>query len=1042
MSPTHSNQAEQAIAQAERRELEHLQPPLPDPAALLDEHEFVRIRKIARFWDKEREAHLLQRATDLTIGSHAYQDYLTFVLTGAPRQIEVFLAVSNAGIAKSLLRSAYPGIGIQERGIRNLGTRLKGRFAHAGMISGIPSPKQAQDGDGRSIQQDVDHLERVIRGMRNTTWVYVVQAYPRARDEVVAERQHLLAHITALASMSRQQIQRSTQDSQTRRTHHTATVSQSMTGEIVDRTAEHAVELLEHQVKRLETALALGRWQVAVYYGATQKPESRRLGALLSGILSGPESRPDPIRTHPCQPTRSAGDASQFHTYLTSDEVALFLPLPTEEAPGYAVSDFARFDVDVEKGVGQQVVIGEVLWEGNRSGIAYRIAVDQLARHGAVFGVTGSGKTTTLLGLLYQLWQDHGKPFLVIEPAKTEYRTLLGQSDRKGKATGPIPDLRVYTLGDETVAPFRLNPFEFETSNTTNQAPVLSHIDFLKAVFNAAFILYAPMPYVLETALHEIYEDKGWNLATGENVRLSDHDWPARHRYPIFPTLSDLYYKVAAVTARLGYEAKIEQDVIAGLKARLGSLRLGSKGLMLDTPRGIPIDDLLSQPAALELENIGNDDEKVFLMGLLLTRIYGYRRLQASEGRPARGLEHVLVVEEAHRLLQHVSTNVDTETANLRAQAVETFVNMLSEVRHYGQGVLVAEQIPSKLTPDVVKNTNLKLVQRLPARDDRDLLGATMNMDEPQIRQIATLCPGEAIAYAEGDDHPYLLKIDDFKKRKKLGQPTRRSLSSLASGYISLARYMAVPEFQSYGLRAIQFEQPDTVVYQTALRYLDRPDSERVWARIIARTVFARSSLPDALSGLRRQVAAAPGHLAAAQYNEALLMLIVLGVAKALGERGAENGWPYPLIDSMRQSLTTGLAELVRSGALPAAASDLDRFVRTYEGNTTRQWGPYPGCQSCRGVCSYRAEVGRLISPIDGGHIRSIVADPSFQRRRQDYVRLADLLQGIIKQWLGKDSSEIKDLAYCTALVALPAIGFDEYEQAGLGRELAAVLLD
>ncbi len=136
--------------------------------------------------------------------------------------------------------------------------------------------------------------------------------------------------------------------------------------------------------------------------------------------------------------------------------------------------------------------------------------------------------------------------------------------------------MRIYTLGNENIAPFRLNPFEFETDDTPGSASVVNHIDFLKAVFNAAFILYAPMPYVLEIALHEIYEDKGWDLATGMNTRLPK--WSEHDLHPIFPTLTDLYCKVEAVVDRLRYDTQTEQMVKAGLKARIGSMRMGAKG--------------------------------------------------------------------------------------------------------------------------------------------------------------------------------------------------------------------------------------------------------------------------------------------------------------------------------------------------------------------------------------------------------------------------------------------------------------------------------
>ena len=174
---------------------------------------------------------------------------------------------------------------------------------------------------------------------------------------------------------------------------------------------------------------------------------------------------------------------------------------------------------------------------------------------------------------------------------------------------------------------------------------------------------------------------------------------------------------------------------------------------MLDTARGIPMGQLLSYPTILEMENIGGDDEKTFLMGLLLAKLYEYRRLQAASGKLTGGLQHLIIFEEAHRLLKNTETQVDTESSNMRSQAIEVFTNMLSEVRAYGQGVLIAEQIPSKLAPDVLKNTNLKIAHRLIAQDDRQSVGQTMNLNTDQVTHLGILSPGMAAVYAEGADH-------------------------------------------------------------------------------------------------------------------------------------------------------------------------------------------------------------------------------------------------------------------------------------------------
>jgi DNA helicase HerA-like ATPase len=1031
---------EQEIHDCERQFLTSIKPRPVDPKDILARIPFVRVLGVSNFWQSDLPVNYLQHVVDFIVSAQSYNGYLTFILTGNPNQVEVYLALEEAKVLDNLLYSAFPGITLKDNPALGLDASLQARLKNVGMLTGIPSQRRSGSEDDE-IEPDFYQLERIIRGMRDAAWIYVVKAYPCCQDDLVVERQTLLGKIADLASQTKGQIQKSTQKSHVRTKQETITASEMMGGEVYNRHAEYVVELLEQELKRIETALSLGRWQVAVYFGAEKQSDAQRLSSLLKGTLAGPDSRPEPIRVHSCQSGKKISEPEQFHTYITSEELALLIALPREEAPGYALNDLAAFDVDFSPSEGKKVELGRIQWNGSDSGHKYKLPVDELTRHGVIFGVTGSGKTTTLLSLLHQLRNNTPPiPFLVIEPAKTEYRSLLGSLE-KGLAKGPIPDLQIYTLGSDTIAPFRLNPFEFDLGDKPGSVSILSHIDFLKAVFNAAFILYAPMPYVLETALHEVYEDKGWNLATETNIRLDEDTWRQKELYPIFPTLTDLYNKVDEVTSRLGYESRVEQDVIAGLKARIGALRLGAKGLMLDTPRGVPFSQLLHKPVVLEMEYIGNDDEKTFLIGLIFARLYGYRRLQAAEGKLNTGLQHILVVEEAHRLLKNVNTQVDTESSNLRAQAIETFVNMLSEVRYYGQGVLVAEQIPSKLTPDVIKNTNLKVVHRLLAEDDRQLLGTAMNMTEAQTKSIAILQPGEALAFAGGDDHPIKLKMDDYKKIHHLEMPLSSQLPDFVERYTSLSGYLLAPDFASYNLRIARFGGPDPIPYQAAKKHLGRWDTARVWSRIITRIVFSRSMLPESIDNLRQRIASDPDQLSPNKFNESLIMQIVLGAIMALDSRGRDNNWSYSIVESMRVSLTNGLVRMARFNDAKAGAPDLDRFARAYETNQKREWGPYPGCHSCRAICFYRSDVRRLFSSVELGHIKNVLTSNDYDSEESRYEALRSTLRGITKQWMGNDVAEVDDIGYCLALVALPIIGYDEYEQAIIGAKLSKVML-
>lgn len=1024
----------------ERRDLDAIGPPALDPRALLDGVEFVHVRGVSRAQVPAGETSEPDRTIDLVIGAHSYGSQFTTVFAGAAGKLAAYVSVNDAVTSERLLKTVYPGVEIDGTVRSRLGSDLHRHFGAAGMITGIPSATSASG--PTAVSPDLTWatcIDRVIRNVRDGTWAVMIRASPRPESESIASREALLDEIAAVASLSRHHVQRSTQASSAQTNRSSGVTSETVSSEVVNRRADYVMEVLELEAERVLQSIATGRWQVTVYFGADSAMDAQRLGATLRAALSGTDSRPDPIRVHfPGKGRKEA--AAQFATLLGSGELAYLVRLPCREVPGFDVRESAAFSLRAAPKASRTLCIGEVMWEKAPSGVAYEMPIDDLTRHTLVAGITGSGKTTTVMSMISRLWVDSGIPFLVIEPAKTEYRALLGVV-RGEQGSGPIADLRVYTLGDETVAPFRLNPFEFDVGDTPGGPQVLSHIDLLKALFNAAFILYAPMPYVLETALHEVYQDKGWNLATGTNARVPQESWKDRHEFPIFPTLSDLYGKVEAVTHRLGYESRIAQDVVAGLRARIGALRLGSKGLMLDTPRGMPIAELLSLPTVLELESIGNDEEKGFLIGLIMTRIYGYRRQQAKSGVAAAGLRHMLVVEEAHRLLKNTNTQVDTESANLRAHAVETFGNMLSEVRHYGQGVIVAEQIPVKLTPDVVKNTNLKIVHRLLARDDREALAGAMVMTDAQARHLSLLQVGEAVAFCEGNDGPMLLRMEEFKASKGLAPPSAASLRSVAQKYIALQDLLLVPGLESFGIRLTHFGSPSPDVQHAVRDSMNALGVRGAWAEILARSVYARPNLASALSALRDRIRNGRNQLAPIQYEQAHSLFIAFGAARAVQDRSMESGWSYPQARSMQHSLIAGLQKIARSGDAGAGSPDLDRFVRMYEAGATRDGGPLPGCGACGSPCLYRNEVSRLLTRKDVGSVRAVLVDAGYKGNSERFRAVGKTLEALARQWLGGDSGDAKNLGFCAGLLIGAELGLDGQEQARLGKELAGSML-
>ncbi|MBN8595957.1 MAG: ATP-binding protein [Anaerolineae bacterium] len=405
--------------------------------------------------------------------------------------------------------------------------------------------------------------------------------------------------------------------------------------------------------------------------------------------------------------------------------------IPTRQTtPDYHIGRIVR------EVAADEISIGEFTDRGSLA----TIPLQQLNRHALIAGFTGTGKTTTCMHLLGQIW-DRGIPFLVIEPVKTEYRALI--------KTKIGQKLNIFTLGDESVSPFRLNPLEILPG-----VRVEAHIAAVRACFEASLPSFGVLPSLIEESLHNVYMNKSWNLT--DRGKANDTR--------LMPTLGELYIEIIRVTESRGYSDKTLQDIRAAAAGRIASLLRGSKGRMLNTRRSVPFSLLMNTPTILELESL-NDEERALIMLFLLTMIREYCRATRRETH----LQHITLIEEAHRVMgatSHVSNrDVSSDT---RAQAVEMFSTTLSEVRSFGEGLLIAEQVPIRLGEDALKNTNLKIVHRLPGEDDRHAVGATMNMSQEQQNHISLLSTGQAAVFFEGYEKPSFTTIPNYKKSNKL----------------------------------------------------------------------------------------------------------------------------------------------------------------------------------------------------------------------------------------------------------------------------------
>lgn len=521
------------------------------------------------------------------------------------------------------------------------------------------------------------------------------------------------------------------------------------------------VERSERRMQELDAFREAGLWNVRLLAGAATPAELRQIAPVLVGsvdmsrhpyrlrtALSGPWDGDTEVHSFAdalaAKVTDSTDDASAPFA-ATAGTLAALAGMPRREVPGLRVLDAGYFDVTSETGAdGDQpsIDLGMVLDGQERAVGSFRVPLSTLNRHAFVTGATGGGKSQTVRHLLEQLTRA-GIPWLAIEPAKSEYAAMGGRIEPLGA------DVTVVNPSDPDVVPLSVNPLAPEPGY-----PVQAHIDMVRALFQAAFDAEEPFPQIMSQALQRVYEDNGWDVVTGGGV-------PDAPVGPATPTLEQLQKAAIEVIEDVGYGKDLGADVRGFVDVRLRSLRIGSAGRFFEGGHPVNIKDLLNRNVVLAIEDVANDEDKAFLMGTLIIRIVEHLRMRARSER-FTGLAHAIVIEEAHRLLR------DRGEDKSSSHAVELFAGMLAEIRAYGEGIVVAEQIPTKLVPDVVKNTALKVVHRLPAHDDRQLVGAAMNLDDEQSRQVVSLEPGVAAVFTDGMDRPLRIRVPLGEGRERV----------------------------------------------------------------------------------------------------------------------------------------------------------------------------------------------------------------------------------------------------------------------------------
>lgn len=574
---------------------------------------------------------------------------------------------------------------------------------------------------------------------------------------------------------------------------HTEGRSQSMSRNLVNKHIEAISEHLFYHGRRFETGKAIGLWKVGVYL-AGEKKNDLQAGALqLRASISGQETIYEPVRIHDISPelekdvdsktiralslgeflppvtavVNSAGKPFQhplgYHfndlrTVLTTKELSYLINFPLRSVPGISVIDSSpEFSLTPQqKGNDATIDFGKLLYGGTPVDIPYHLTLSDLSKHTLLSGINGSGKTNTVMSVLNAI--SDRLPFLIIEPAKTEYVDWAVEYNQ----LHPDTPITIYMPGCKTyrdkhtrqpidLAELKLNPFEVVWLDKEQEPNVLSHIDRLKSTFAAAFPMYDILPVLMEDLIYAIYQ----NQST---------DW--LNTAPKFgktmpPTLNAMSVGVDKVISNRQYEPRIEQNMKACLNTRIDSLKRGWKGDMLNTVHSTPWQALFERPVIINLSYVGDDVDKGFFMALILQFLYEYRTAQAELGRVDfndNACKHLTVIEEAHRVM------IKCDKPDMpQYKTAMMFSNMLSEIRAYGEGLFLVDQVPTRLIPDAIKNTNTKITHRLVAEDDAKSIAEAMGLSKEQRMIIPKLLVGECLVSTALTPDKYWIKVNKSK---------------------------------------------------------------------------------------------------------------------------------------------------------------------------------------------------------------------------------------------------------------------------------------
>ena len=565
----------------------------------------------------------------------------------------------------------------------------------------------------------------------------------------------------------------------------TATIgsSKNYTLTIHNKHIEELMKRIDQELERISMSESTGLWSVASYFFSYDNDfaSAESASTIFKSIMQGEESGVETSAinswidnsqkmkmltnsvchlSHPVFWNNLTVNGENIKvensSLLSSKELAMLLSLPHKSVPGFPVVEHVSLAKEVirnnESLMKREVSLG-CIFDLGKAYTENRVKLDvkSLTQHVFVTGSTGCGKSETIYKLINETKQV-GTKFLVIEPAKGEYKNVFG-------------DVNVFGTNPLIMPLLRINPFSFPTG-----VHVLEHIDRLTEIFNVCWPMYSAMPAVLKKAMLDAYESCGWDLRLSVN-RLSQGE-------DVYPSFLDLFLSLEKVITESAYSEEVKSNYAGALLTRVESLTNGLNGEIFSVNE-LSNMVLFDENCIIDLSRVGSQETKSLIMGILIMRLSEYRMTGANT--PNSALKHLTVLEEAHNILKRVSTEQSQEGSNMAGKSVEMITNAIAEMRTYGEGFVIVDQSPTSVDKAAIKNTNTKIVMRLPDEDDRKVSGKAAGMNDKQIDEIAKLPTGVAVVYQNDWVSPVLCKIDRMENSRVIFNEQKDSILELNS---------------------------------------------------------------------------------------------------------------------------------------------------------------------------------------------------------------------------------------------------------------------